>query len=301
MSGLPIEFAVDHLWVALSSVHRFHVVTVRGFGTEQEAADFLPRVLAGLAHLLLERDMFGRASRELQRDVYYTDDPERLAGNVGLQGAVDAVVHGDSPAVYLTDKRVRSVVGNPVGLLMTTGGESVAQVIGAGMRHQNAAVLLGDEKLQTALELYGSTFVEETARSNFISLVMALEALAERQQRPALSRVALRALSAVLRAVLTLVPAGSENAHAIDGLLRELDFRGSDSIRGSVRRLVATLLARDVDVQQTVKETLQVYDQRSKLVHDGALPQGQLNQSVETARKIVKRVINARIRSVLGA
>ena len=73
-------------------------------------------------------------------------------------------------------------------------------------------------------------------------------------------------------------------------LARELTFRAKDSLRNQVQELVRCNVP-DVS-QATIKKAVDVYDKRSKLVHEGTLPGEDLEAAEKDAREIVELVLN---------
>lgn len=97
---------------------------------------------------------------------------------------------------------------------------------------------------------------------------------------------------------LTDLNDSSEESFALRALLQEVAYRRDESIRSSIRKLVRDALASDDDAQKLAKQAVDIYDKRSRLVHDGHLPHTELVQASSDAKLIVKRILIARFNQV---
>lgn len=147
-------------------------------------------------------------------------------------------------------------------------------------------------KLRTALELYGSHFHEPQARTRFLLLVIAIEALAEPAGRNDVVLKMIDKWGWELEAEKALHGAASEEYAALEGLARELIFKRETSIRSQVRQLFRGIArARGDSTDVVPRRALAVYDARSALVHDGALPPGALERNEQEARELVEMAL----------
>jgi len=144
-------------------------------------------------------------------------------------------------------------------------------------------------RLQTALELYGTHFSERDAKTRFLLLIMALEALTIPTERPEIARTLLDRFHAELRDVRQQLSPDSHDAAALDALERELFFRRQDSIRSQIRKLVQRAVPNDPG--SLARRALELYDKRSTLVHEGKLPASGLRAAEEETRRIVASVL----------
>ncbi|MBX7432546.1 hypothetical protein JDV09_10585 [Mycobacterium sp. Y57] len=152
------------------------------------------------------------------------------------------------------------------------------------------------EKYRTALELYAAHFNERQARVRFLLLVIAMEALAVASPKEQLA--------------LDLVDRWS--AELIDEMAKyettSSEYKTLNSLSGQVRRLkeksigaqIADLFENLSDVSADERKKLQrrakdVYNARSKLIHDGYLPLGELRSFETEARKLVKLLLGAAV------
>lgn len=75
------QLSSGSLSLALKECLQYHVLTVEGFGSEDEALIFLNRLPAGMAQVLLENEVAVEASLQPQILVY-NDDPIAAAANL---------------------------------------------------------------------------------------------------------------------------------------------------------------------------------------------------------------------------
>jgi hypothetical protein len=155
-------------------------------------------------------------------------------------------------------------------------------------------VRLGSEsaKVQTALELYGSHFFEAGAKTRFLLLVMAIEALTSASVKHSAALHLLDRWQIELDEERERFSESTPEFAALDALERELLFRREDSIRSQVRQLFARVLADDpTRFGYLPGLAVKVYDKRSALVHDGTLPTSELVELEIEARELVQAAL----------
>jgi hypothetical protein len=147
-------------------------------------------------------------------------------------------------------------------------------------------------KLQTALELYGAHISEASAKTRFLLLVMAIEALTVATPKHPAALALLDKWQVELRAERERLEMAAPEGAALDALERELLFRRDESIRSQVRQLLARVAASDpAHLEDLPKRGLRVYDKRSVLVHEGALPASELVELEVEARQIAQAAL----------
>ncbi|MBA2350560.1 MAG: hypothetical protein H0V78_01855 [Burkholderiales bacterium] len=155
-----------------------------------------------------------------------------------------------------------------------------------------------DRKLSVALDLYSAFFTEQSANARFLTLIMSLEALAIGTCKAPLALELLAKWSSEVEALLKSVPPNSGDAVSLEALNRELLFRREDSVRSQVRKLVLSALLLDADANDMARAAVDLYDLRSKLVHDGALDARTLDVATSEAKSLVHRVLLIRFQRV---
>jgi hypothetical protein len=145
------------------------------------------------------------------------------------------------------------------------------------------------DKLRVALELYAAHFTEQQARVRFLLLVIAMEALAPSTEKHQVALDLLGRWKQELETEKANYPPLSEEFKSLDALSRELNFRAEDSIRSQIRKLFTSLPEfGDAELADLQRRALKVYDKRSKLVHDGHLPVGELSGLEKEARQLLE-------------
>lgn len=298
----PIEVAGLHY--ALKWDGYYYVLTATGFPSEADARKFLVQAQASFAWLLLQKGVAADVDLEPQ-DVRYFDDPVEAAANIGksfggrLWERVDTIIQGSQSAIYPSQKEVRVATAFPASVYTTIPAAHVLEVLAEGASRTASHRVAEDNKLAVALALYGAYFTEQSAKARFLTLVMALEALALATLKTPL----VMELMGHWRDEVTALKADRsrtvEELASLEALERELLFRREDSIRSQIRRLVIETLTPADDAEQAAREALRLYDIRSRLVHEGTLDNRELDEATGRTKKLVHRVLRARFESVV--
>lgn len=150
------------------------------------------------------------------------------------------------------------------------------------------------EKLRTALELHAAHFNERQARVRFLLLVTAMEALSQATPKHPAAAALLARWEAELREELSRHDPASEAHASLSALLREMNFRGSDSIRSQLRKLFERVpVAGPAEAHALGRRVLRLYDQRSVLVHEGHIPHQDLLALEAEARELLERLLQS--------
>ena len=270
-------FSIGDLAISLTRDDRFYVLEIRGFKSATDAEDFIASVQSGLMWLLLNRGLASVADY-VSQPVTIADDPAQTArnlsnscGGIDFGDEVHGIIDSARPAVLPTDGSFRRITGQPVTLRITTPVTDIIEYLVYGMTVPFPAGLCDDQRLLTALELYGAYYSENSERAKFITLVMVLEALAEPTLRPQTIVEFLNSVRDMVEARLDGIDDASEEAVAFKSLQQEILFRRHDSIRAQVRTLVLRTLEGDDDIKEVSRQALTIYDRRCQLLHDGIL------------------------------
>lgn len=292
---------LDAFTLFLKKQGRFYVLIINGFPTEDAANCYIKNIWAGLMWLLLHRDLSPDAILKPQ-EVTYAEDPYKAAQNLtqgfglNIDGPVDGLIDGSKPAVYPTDKVLRTITGGIPTVTQTSSADDVLNLLSEGVAFPGSSKVIEDAKLNVAFDLYGSYFTERSANARFLTLVMALEALAIGTKRTQLVLGLLEKWKVeAVELKNTLLPE-SEDAVSLEGVIQQLLFRKEDSIRRQIRELVSTTLRAngDVDATEVARNAVRIYDLRSSLVHDGKLEAKVLSKAISDVKDIVVRVLRAK-------
>jgi hypothetical protein len=275
-------------------------LTLAPFQDESEAIGFIPRVYAGLMWTLLHNGLSPEATLEPQ-SIHYSSDPQGVASHLSKSfdikaDRVDAILEGSCPAIYQSNKEIRIITGGNVSLTLGFDSARSLDLICEAMVFPKSDSVVVDGKLQIALELYSSFFREASANARYLTLAMALEALAPEEMKPQSVIELIEDWKKEVQSRKAALEIESEEWAAYDALEREIDFRQQRSIRKRIRSLVNSVLHRhgDIDAIEVAKKAVLLYDKRGRLVHDGYLPGKELGDSTTQLREIVRRVLEAR-------
>ncbi len=282
----------------------YHVLKVDGFQSEDEAALFLKQSQAALSWLLLSNGVAFTAELEVQ-SVRYFDDPAAAAANISksakgqLWERVDAIIQGSQPAVYATNKEIRTATAFPLDVHSVVPATSALNSLIQGASFPGSDKLSADDRLNTALSLYSAHFTEQSAAARFLTLIMALEALAIATQKDPVAVGLLERWAVEVKDLKAQSTRTAAEVASLDALERELLFRREDSFRTQIRKIVLQTLATDDDAESTAREAVRLYDVRSRLVHQGKLEGTELDQAAARTRELVQRVLVARFKKAV--
>jgi len=294
-----VQRTLDHVQLALKWEGYYHVLKATGFRSEPEAHDFVARAHAAFAWLLLQKGIPAVVLLEPQHVKYY-DDPVQAGINIARSfgmaetAPIDTIIEGSQTAVYLSSKNVKVGTGLPAGVYTTVPSEAALDVLAEGSGFTASSRVVDDRKLTVALALYAAYFTEESANARFLTLIMALEALASASLKEPIALELLTRWQGELSALKSTLPPQSEEAAALASLERELLFRREDSVRSQVRKLVIETLRPADDAHDLGRKAVRLYDLRSTLVHEGSIDAGILDRATEEAKSLVHRTLLAR-------
>lgn len=290
---------LDHS-VKIAELNGWYYFLVTGFTNESDAQEFIPKLYAGLMWALLHQGLSPEATLEPQ-PMFYSDDPVQAARNLSksfdLQATrVDSLVDASRPAIYLSGKEIRIITTGNITLLQGFNSEQSLDFICHAAAFPNADRAVSDGKLSVALDLYNSFFREASQNARFLTLAMALEALAPEEFKPAEIVSLVEEWMATVQTHMEGLRPGNEEWAGYESLQKELGFRREVSIRKKIRTLVHNTLSHhgDADAEDISNHAVHLYDKRGKLVHDGFLPDDDLRDATTQLHEIVRRVIVAR-------
>lgn len=293
---------IDNLEFTLTKQDNLYILTLNGFLSEEEAKSYINNIWSGLAWLLLNRGLSGNIALDIQK-IKFVDDPIQAAknlsrsfGGIRIDGPVDGLIDGNMPAIYPTEKKLKVLTAGSINVTLGYSIEEVIRYLREGSSFPNSSTLITNDKLRVAFELYSAFYTESSLNARFLSLIMALEALATAVERTNLVLALIDKWKQEVDCLLQEIDSNSEDAASLDAFRRELLFRKGDSIRRQIYRLVKETLDKngdeDADIVATKAKSL--YDLRSKLVHEGKLNQNVLDKAVSDAQNVVQRVLIAR-------
>lgn len=283
---------------------RYLAIRVEGFPAENLARGFLPKLRTALYWVALEWGLAFTAELAFDRVVSHSD-PEEAARNINRSFGtsferVHGLVNGNRPCTYPSDRPPRTMtVGEPT-VVMAVPPDKFFRSLEVGLGCTNPRHL-DDQRIETALSLFCAKSYEGSEGAKLLALVMALETLAERRERPALVLGFLEQWKREVSLYRSQLDEASEEYEALESLERELLFRKEASLRSSVRSLVRDTLeaAGDSNALEISRRAVGVYDARSTLLHEGRLSKKRLRRAVSDAEVIVAAVLKAKIQEAV--
>lgn len=260
-----------------SRERRAVVLESSAVGDQSAARRAAARMLSAVMATSIERG-FGVSLSDRRPPALFFKSGLEMFGLKGAQNLPDALgvmfFETPPPTVFLTPPRFVGSVRTPVSLLVEHL-ESSFKIAGE----------LGvEETIQTAYELFSSSRFENSSRSRFLLLVMAIEAMTEPQERPADE-------SAFIESTLKELARSSLSTEK-KGMLRNAIGNLKKQSIGSAAR---NQIAREVS-QEKGSEFRHVYALRSRLVHGGEpVPAGELNEAVNNLEPTVKAMLLRRL------
>jgi hypothetical protein len=280
------------------------VMEAEPFDTQDAAAAFVPRLRGALAWMCLRLGI-GVVVEDHFDDVAYSDDPVKAAENLASAmdipntGPVHGIANGNLPSILPIGKNIRQSLTFAPAVVQTLGRKTLEEPFVNGLLNSATSVLFSDERLRTAVELFCDSHRESSIRSRFLTLVMALEVMAEPAEKHEVVQRLLTDTIANIQALRDTYDGDSDEAAALQSLERELTFRREESIGSALRGLVRKTLGflPQNELRERVKDMVLVYDLRSRLVHTGHLSTADLRKGHKLARRLVIDLLEARIQA----
>ena len=307
LSGLdqPIEHKVGDVTVSFNRQGAYYILGVQGFDSEASAKEYLNVLWTGLMWVLLNRGLAFNAVLEFDK-VTYADNPLKAAENLSksfgltVEGRLDGLVNGNLPAVYPSNKQIRTITSGTINISTGISAEQFLSLLIEGTAIRNSLIAISNSKLRIALELYSAYFSERSSNARLLTLVMALETLTSTQPKHRVAQELLNQWQLQIGERKHQLPVDSDEYQALESLERELLFRREASLRSQIRTLVQDTLEADGHpyAYQLARRAVKVYDSRSTLVHEGVLPSDELRTAEQDAREIVVMLLKSKLCSV---
>lgn len=290
---------IGHLAIKLSQNDYHAVLEISGFESSDDAEKFVERLYAGLMWVMVDQKTPLEASLELD-SVHYTDDPEAAAENLSFGSPVHGIVGGHRPSIFPSDKRIVKAFGGDASISHGRNPDDFLDSLVSGVDLAKHFQLSQEEPLHVALELYSAAFAEKSQRARLLTLVTALESIAQGGEKHEAAQTLMDEWERQLVEKKKKYDANSKPYIALDSLERELSFRRGQSLRSQIRDLVFNSLkdSKGVKEARTVAaRAVDVYDKRSKLTHEGRIDQSALSEAVREAIDICSEVLKEQLRN----
>ena len=301
----PASASCDELSVTLSKHSDSYLLTVEPFSDEDTAVAFIPRIYAGLKWTMLQYDLSADFDMEPQ-PIHYLEDPCAVAQNLFGKDAevdcVDAVINIEKPAVTLSNKKISIMVAGQGSITTGVNANIALAAISEVAMLRRAEAVIQNRKLSNALELYSVFFREQSKNARFLALMMALEALTQNERKPSHVLDLIDGWVAELQQRKATTEESTKEWAGYDALEKEIAYRKEVSIRQKIRTLVWQTLSNQGSEAATAaaRKAVRLYDQRSRLVHDGYLPAETLTKGIQELKEIVCNVLKSQFTQVAG-
>lgn len=290
---------LGHLAIKLSQNDYHAALEISGFESNDEAEKFVERLYAGLMWVMVDQKTPLEASLELD-SVHYADDPEAVAENLSFDSPVDGIVGGHQPSIFPSDKRIIKAFAGTASISQGRNPDDFLDSLVSGVDLARHFRLSREEPLHVALELYSAAFAEKSQRARLLTLVTALESIAQGDEKHEAAQTLMDEWERQLVEKKEKYDANSKPYIALDSLERELSFRRGQSLRSQIRDLVFDSLKDSKGVEEArivAARAVDVYDKRSKLTHEGHIDQSALSEAVREAIDISSEVLKEQLRN----
>ena len=298
----PRSFEVGSYSAELKSQGSGYALTVKGFPSEHDAAEFIPNMWSGLAHLTAQGSACSASFAPSK--VTRADNPDLAGENLrsslpGLAtlGPVHGIADAEGPAVYREDEKVIFVGAGNTTFRLGANPDHVISYLTPGLLAPNASAAFADPRFHAAVDLYVASCFEQSPTAQLLISAMVLEVMAPPAQKHAVALALLDQWDAQLVGQIHEYPAGIEELEALESLRREVCFRRDQSIRSRIRGYVARQLA-DAGVPSAHdlgERARRAYDVRSTLAHEGRVDASEAAEALGTLRQVVPAPIRIRL------
>ncbi len=296
----PIPLRPSGIEASLQPHLPYVVLNLEGFQSESAAADALPFAWGAVMLASVLAGWGFQPETTLDR-VVYTDDPERAAQNLHkdwglpIAGPVHGLVNGNLPAAIPVDKNIRFVTAGDISVHQSISAAAIAPYLERALSQRDAGRAFADERLKLALELWSDYHKERSLRAKFLTLVMALEALAPPVCKHSIAQAVVDRWDAELTSDLRRYDENSDEYEALDSLRREILFRRDRSIRSRIRKHIREVVGAfsAENAQQIAQMAVRAYDLRGTLLHTGSLEAAQLSDGHRVALQALRTLLLA--------
>lgn len=126
-------------------------------------------------------------------------------------------------------------------------------------------------KLQLAISLYSASHYEVSDNAKFITLVNVLEALKKQEEIPDATKEVLKSAKLLIKEKRDLCKKNSEEWIELEHLISRTGQLKKQSVKKSIKKFISEIIKENIelgDQKETSKKISDIYDLRSKLLHD---------------------------------
>lgn len=279
-----------------------YVLTATGFESEDAAANFLPKICAGLIWFGLKHSVGLRFSPEAT-PVNLFDNPKSIAEDSMVSPIAskagwheyDGHYDSDKTVIRPDHKRLFVFRAGSVTARLDTPVSILSSAMFEGMSFSRAEQVLCAPKLRLASEVYLSSHFESTPTASFLSRITTLEILATEAS-------AVEPVGTMVDRFIGEAKDARERVEdpavqsEFDSLISRLANLRNRSIKSQLRRLVEETLRTDAEITDSTavsREISDLYDLRSILVHSGEADAERIRKANSRLNEVVPRVLKA--------
>jgi Apea-like HEPN len=294
--GEGVCFTYEHFHVEIVRERYFYSLTVGEFSSEAQGLLWLCKFSVALLWIVAKLRL-GLIFESTAEGMELFEEPITLAPNSPITDLAKSVGWRDVDGFYSADKTVirpehkkliSDLTGRPT-VIIGTGFANFVEVLEEGLRYAKPNTVLTDRKLRLAFEIYASSFFESSRSARFLTLMTALEAIAESASRPAPVIDCLEGFMNRLKSrreeLVRLV--GAEEFESLAGSLRNLQEK---SIGQKIRTLLKTKLAGTPEAVH-IPQFSHIYEIRSRLVHQGLSDDTEVGSAISTLDNLVPAIL----------
>lgn len=285
-------------WEILDRIDYYELVG-KGFFTKEEALTTFKRIGNAITWMILKEPMEVKFSMQLDEIIEADSDEAAIEyarnfnANYGTKyERLDGIGDILSPSVYLSSKIYRFVGGGAVTVSTGIDVNRVIELLCEGLQFDLS--IESDKQFAIALDLYNSHFAENNLNSKFITLITVLEAIAT----PTIKwEGVVDFINEAIERIHTLkseFSVDSDEYQEWQELENELDFRKRKSIlktlRGFIRDILMYAEYNNERIFEIQKKVSGWYSKRSKLVHQGIIPED-ISLIVHELQQVVELVL----------
>jgi hypothetical protein len=292
---LPYEGELGGYHVKIVKNAPYYALVIEGLESEESAILLFRRLIVALHWTAIEMRTAVRLSQELQ-DVEYADDPVLTARNLNesmglpITTVVDALIDGARPAIYMQEKMVRRLTGQPISVGLGYSPKNILDICNQGMDQPHRASI-ENPRLKLALDLYSYSKFEVTGPARFLVLCTVLEVLAPSPRISKFSEKVIDSFDVIIVSEMKNYLADSLEYRELLAIRSRLGNLKQESHTGRIKKYVEDTFREDnrLDSADAAKDAVRLYRQRGKLVHDGLFEMSDdLERLEELARSLLK-------------
>jgi hypothetical protein len=272
------RIAVGSLEMQLGFKRPWHILQVSGLETEASAADLLHRLEAALLWVGLESHDGIEFSTELQDlDLDRAPPPDAVA--LGAQ----AMGHEGLPSIYPDNSSVAFAMAMPLRVRVDMPLGLFSERLRSGLERSQIGDSLKNSRLRFALDIFLSSYFENSVIAQFLTRVTVLEIL---KMEDAYPDEIMQAVERWQQEVVGFATSGVLKSPQAESLKGQLERLKKHSIGFGIRDLVAKQLG-----PERAQKAVRLYTLRSDLVHEGSVTQHQVSVNLPDLTDLVSELL----------